>query len=405
MNRTIPAGLVGVEPRDPIGVAVTMGIKGKGGAPMLKDRFWLMSPQTASTEFHAGGKSYRSPARTLHPSFARWNDAAKAGEAGAGDRRGPGRVGTIRGNLVHADLKDAAFWNRAAQKLPEPHENPPSQRPACEGNGITALRFSGITEGREEYESIACPNEDCPFAIRGLCKPHAMLLFRLRWDQTDEFERGFPSLLAMWSTRGWNSLRNLLGLFELVLGTEAVAPWEPREKWKTGLAQELGLDRVSLVGMPFVMTIGEKTKPSEQKRFTVVSFSPDGDLVEWLVNQRRQRELAGGTERLALPPISCGDSEIMEDLRHGARSEFDPAAIEIVPGGTAIQPPPVEEKKLSPEKAASILAAAERKGGEDLVRALEATAVRLAGTPRLTEVPERHEMDLLRTVERARGKR
>ena len=328
IHRQTPTGLAGVAPKTPVGVVVTVGIKGKSGAPTMKDRFWLMSPHASSRDFKAGEKSYTSLARDPHPAFAAWNEAAKASEEGATGRRGPGRVGTLRGMIVHADLAHAAMWNRSAQKLPEPHPNPPSQRPACEGNGITARRYVELLKsGEERFADIACPNGECPFAIRRLCKPAAHLIFMLRWDASDPFQAHFPSLLAMYSTRSWNTLRSLMGMFELVLGTRAVAPWEPEESWQPGLAAELGIANPSLFGLPFVMTVSEKTNSEKKSRFPVVAFSPDGDLAAWLVHQREQRHLAGGGERLAIAaPISMLDSEVDDGLRHESLAYIDPAA-------------------------------------------------------------------------------
>jgi hypothetical protein len=342
IGHEIPRGLVGLHPREPIGAHVNVAIKGKSGAPDYKGRFWLTSQLTHSAEFTAGsGKTYRQLARDLHPSFAAWNDAALALGRDL-TRKGPGRLGVLRGNLVHARFSDAAFWNRAAQKLPEGHPNPPSRRPACEGDGVSALRFRGVENGKEIFDRIACPNRECIFAQQGLCKVAADLIFRLRWNPTDAWESQFPSLLVEWATRGRESAENMLGLFEHVIGSEALltedqrrlATDEEREAWKSGMAQEMGVLSPSLVGMPFVMSVGDKTKAADAssptgKRYPVVQFSPDGDLVEWLILQgRRRRELVAIPEALALPPASVNDPSFLEAGRHESRIEIDPSVIE-----------------------------------------------------------------------------
>lgn len=399
-----PQGLTGIRPRNPIGVAVTVGIKSaKSGAPVLKDRFWMMSPHAASKEFQGSGRAYKALAREMHPAFEAWNRMAK-GSMGVDDRQRDPRSAVLRGNIVHSELGDAVFWNRSAQKLPEPHPNPPSQRPACEGNGVWARRFEGVVDGLERFGEISCPNEACIFAQQGLCKVFASLLFQLRWDREDAFQGQFPATLAMWSTRGVNSARNLLGLFEYVLGTEAIAPWTPKEDWKPGLAQELGIVSPSLFGLPFTMTVGEKTGKShdgkEGRRFPVVSFSPDGDLVAWLVHQRRQRELAAGADRLALPAyVTTREPDYIDRIRHEARVELDPSAVEFIDPEHLPQPEPKRDGPvlLSPAKCATLRALAADHGDPE-GEALAHEAARLCGSGTLENVPAAYESDLLKFI-------
>lgn len=328
----LPLGLLGISPRNPIGVKVNCGIRSRerGGAPTAKDRFWLMTPESATEKFGSSSEM----ARQLHPAFAAWNKLAMAGSE---KKRGDARLGTLRGNIVHHAWQDAATWNRAAQKLPSPHQNPPSRRPACQGNGISATRYEGSGPDGERYASIACPNRMCQFAMNGACKPFGGLLFQLRWSPTDPFEREFQPLLALWTTRGWRSLENLVGLLEYVLGTEAILTAEDREhstadqrtKWRPGLAAGLGIKNPSVFGLPFTMTISERTSPAKQARYSVVSFSPDGNLMEWLSLQMERREaLVAGASRLALPSIRA--AEVRPYLDESLR-EFDPANSEPVP--------------------------------------------------------------------------
>lgn len=344
----LPLGLVGLRGRDPIGVHVSLGIKGPNGAPAMKGRFWLMGQATHNVEFQAGGgKRYSQLARDEHPAFAPWNATARSLGRDV-PRTGAGAVGTLRGNLIHADWRDAALWYRSAQKLPEGHPNPKSRKPACEGNGLSARRFRGVESGEEVFDPIACPNGECPFAMSGLCKPAGHLIFMLRWDRVDPFQARFPALVAEWTSRGWESLANLRGLLELVLGTAALltdeerrfADAEARERWKPGLAAEFGIERPSLVGMPFLMTVSERTKAADAgaatgHRFPVVSFSPDGDLVEWLLGQARKRaELSSsGSPPLFLPPATVRDDDFLDVDRHESRLEVDPVAglVELPP--------------------------------------------------------------------------
>ena len=318
-----PRGLLGIRPHIPVGVAVTVGIKAaKTGQPIRKDCFWMMSSDATLGEFQGGNRSYKSPVRTPHPDFAAWNQKAK---------EGPDGVSSIRGNFVHADWRQAALWNRSAHKLPEPNSNPPSLRPACEGNGVSARRYRGLKDGEEVFEKIACPNDLCPFAMEqgsrpALCKPFASLIFRLRWNPADPFESQFPGMLAKWSTRGWHAASGLIGLLELILGTEAVAPDTPREAWRTGIAADLGIENPTMTGFPFSAVVIKKT--TDGKVYPVVRFSPDGDPVQWLLSQRRQRLELGGVVTLALGAATVNDPDYVDHARHMDRAELDGVIIE-----------------------------------------------------------------------------
>lgn len=427
-----------MDPAAPIGVVVAVGIKSaKSGAPVLKDRFWFMSRNAASKEFAGSGRAYKALSREIDPAFEAWNRLAKGTDSGKIFDR---RVCVIRGNIVHGSIEDAVMWNRSAHRLPEPNPNPASLRPACEGNGIWARRFRGSEGGQEIFEEMPCPNEACPFAQDGkTCKVFASLLFQLRWDAADPFEAHFPRTLAMWSTRGIYSARNLLGLFEYVLGTDAVMPrdadGERPPDWKPGLAAEMGIPEPSLFGMPFVMQVGEKTSPGrdgrEGRRFPVVTFSPDGDLMAWLVHQRQQRELAAGGDRPALPAyVSTRAPEYMERIRHEARVELDPAAGELskpqrefadavsalarlegTPGGPAAAvrangaaaalgaSAPLFDAPvlLSPAKCANLRKLAAEAGDAD-GSGLALEAARLCGSGSLEQVPAGHEADLMKWI-------
>jgi len=332
-----PTGLVGAEPRRGVGVAVTVGRRGSTGMAELTDRFWFMTPTPHAQTF--GSRSYQT--RDPHPGFVAWNTGAevvrKRTAGGA-----IGRFATLKGNIIHANLNEALLWNRSAQKLSAPHPNPKSQRPACEGDGVRAVRFEGEVEGVERYGEIPCPNQECVFAMNGLCKPSVHFIFRLRWNPDDPFESQFQALRAKWTSHSWNSLKNLLGMFEAVLGTEAVAPWMPREEWKAGLAAELGVEHPSLIGMPFSMTIGSKTRAADAKtpqgrRYPVVHFSEDGDLVEWLLAQRLKFRALGAVEPLALPEPSVTDPVFLEIERHADRLDLAsiPESADSGPDGTA----------------------------------------------------------------------
>lgn len=322
-----PTGLVGVEPaRGGAGVRATVGIRSNSGEPILKDRFFLMNPVASPAKFQMkNGGEMKGLRSHPHPSFTAWNEEAKRIVDENAKKQGvTSRCGAIRGNLIHARLPDAAEWNAAAQKLPG-LPSPPSQRPACCGDGVRALRFSHMEGGEEIFKEIACPNELCEFRqSQGTkppaCKASATLVFRLRWNPEDPLERDLPGMVCTWHTRSPQSLSRLMALFEFILGTERVAPSTPRDRWKAGLAADLGVADPSLVGLPFVMSVSEKSKNGHV--FPIVSFSLDGDPVQWLLAQKSHRNLlaAGGPPPLALPVVSDPEVRHVADL---ARAEWE----------------------------------------------------------------------------------
>lgn len=326
MSSGRPQGLLGVRPDWDAGIGVHVGVgrKGPTGAPIMKDRFFL-----GSVDAHSADTSGPNKLRRDHlPAFAAWNERSeRAGEVKPG---GPlPETVTLRGVIAHARLADCLRWNRAAQKALNGERSPISGRPWCQGNGIEAVRIATDKEGEETETSIPCPNEECPVAILKACKPRAEMLFMLRWDGGPAWQAGLPQLLALYVHHSWNTLRAQLGLFELVLGTGAVMPWEPEDTWKPGLAHEMGITNPSLVGLPFAMTVGEKTRPARNgepgRRFPVVHFSAEGDLGNWLAAQLQRRGyfLAAGAAPRALPPsLQDPDLQPMLDVAH---VEIEPA--------------------------------------------------------------------------------
>lgn len=277
-------GVEGLRPRAPIGVVATVGHRGQGGTPVDKDRFFLMAPDAPAKAY--GSKSYFT--RELHGQFKAWNDAANAGDP---------RTRTLSGVIVHSDFHRAVDLSRVAMKLPDMAN--PSKQPCCRGNGREASRFSGVLDGVEVFAKIACPGRLCPYAQGDSppCKPTAHLLFMLQWIGG---QAKMPSMLCAWSSRSPRSIENMLGLFALVLGTQAVAPDSDPDTWEPGLAASLGITNPSLVGLPFTMTVGERTNAEKRTRYPTVRFSA-GDLEAWIRSQAQLRELVGGPALAALP--------------------------------------------------------------------------------------------------------
>lgn len=405
MNRVdFPTGLEGVEPaRGGAGVRATVGIRSDSGEPILKDRFFLMNPVASPAVFkYRDGREQKGLRSEPHPSFGPWNQVAKESFL----KKGTNRCGALRGNLIHARLEDAAEWNAAAQKLPG-LPSPPSMRPACAGDGVHALRFDRVENSEEIFREISCPNELCEFRQKigtkpPACKANATLIFRLRWNPEDPIERDLPGMVCTWHTRSPQSLSRLMTLFEMILGTERVAPSTPPERWKAGLATDLGVSDPSLVGLPFVMSVSEKSKDGHV--FPIVSFSLDGDPVQWLLSQQsHRRQLAGGLAPIALPAVSDPEIRRVADLARAEWEVVEPAVADeagdepadsgLLPRHELAEPfgPPV----LSPGKLRSLRDQAELQfpGEGDAVAQQAAQSL---GASDLASVPVTREADLLR---------
>jgi hypothetical protein len=254
-------GIDGLTAREPIGCCLSIGRKGDRGAPVDNDRFYFVVPNEVDG------------VRPLHPAFAAFNNEK------------PEHRTIIRGHIVHVDVDAAFSYSLKAQVLQgyPPH---PAKAPTCIGNGHAAKRW---IDG--EYQDIPCPNEKCPFRqptmVNGKsgptpCKPFGRLLFRPRWKEGSTL----PSLLTKWTTGSWNSVASLHGLFEHVRTQ----------------AEQLHLESFSVYGLPFMLTLSRKKRRGEGgasgRAFPVVSASVDGDVVEFLYNQKLRLAELGGSAPL-----------------------------------------------------------------------------------------------------------
>lgn len=301
-------GIEGVTGREPVGAVLTIGKKGPKGNPVETDRFFLVVPTM-------GADGRRDP----HPEFGKYNSAA------------PEHRQTIHAYLVHADEVDAWSWHLKAQVLPG-YPAHPDKRPACIGDGRDATRYD--PEGKlgkrtdSGFREIPCPNELCEFRLgEGAkpCKPWGRLYFRTRW-RTDSL----PETLTKWTTGSWNSVLNIVGFFEHVHKQ----------------AKSLGLEEYSLYGLPFVLTLSRKTKPSAKASFPIVSIAPDFppgfDLISFFIQQKRQLQQLGGAPEVKLLPVGARDPEETD----AAEVYADHAT--ITPGH--VRKPAVIQRELVPEE-------------------------------------------------------
>lgn len=275
-------GIQGLEPRRGATVIVANGRKSadKGGAPIERDRFHLV-------ESHEN----KNKIRAYHAAYSAYNSAPLE------KRR------TLYGILIHTRPQDA-FWHQyQAQQLPLSYYQKmawfkagrsdqqtiahPNKFPCCAGNGERARRWMG--PGPDDFKDISCPGQRCEFAIkvgksRPPCGPKMSFMFQLRW--MDDFKMLSPAT-ARYDCKGWETTANFLGFFEEIkLAVEALRIKDP-----------------VLYGFPFIMSIGEKTKPSEHWNWPVISISPVINPLDFFQRQREQiRQLSA-----PLPEITIAE--------------------------------------------------------------------------------------------------
>lgn len=274
-------GILGLSGREPIGAALTIGVKDKAkGFPTERDRFHIVAPNEGE-----GGR------RPYLPDFRVFN------EAPAGNRR------TVRGNIVHAN-RAACFEFSLKNQVQPGGQAHPDRRPFCVGDGARAVRWTG--KDADDFQDIACPHDRCEFRQdkgKGpACKPWMRLLFRLSWDDATQRmlqEKGrppFPTPLTKFTSGSWNTTRNVLGFFEFI----------------ESAARQMGIDDYTLFGLPFVLNLSMRTKPSSKSAFPVVSMSPLIDPVDWFRMQREQlRQIQAPVRHVALTDQSEQDADVI----------------------------------------------------------------------------------------------
>lgn len=261
----------GLEGRVPVGAVLTVGTKGPSGAPTHNDRFYFKSP----TPDASGG-------RPEHPEFAAWNkaDASK-------------RL-TVRGHLVHSSREECFEYHLRAQVLPG-RPGHPNKAPHCVGDGVRATRLSLVGQEWQSSE-IECPNELCEFrqGEKKACRPTARLYFSTRWNDDPKI----PSMLVKLTTQSWNSIANILGFFDDL----------------DAQRKALGLEGVSLYGLPFMLSLTRKTKPSAKTAFPVLTITPLADIVEFLSKQRARLIEAAQMPRMIAAGVGMVPESTPEEI-------------------------------------------------------------------------------------------
>lgn len=265
-DRTTIRGIQGLIGREPVGAVLSVGKKGPSGNPVEKDRFHLLDPMP-------DGNNRRHP----HPRFKPFNDAEPA------DRR------VVVGQLVHQSELQCFGYKLLAYRA-KGHPSHPRRLPFCEGDGIRARRYVGLINEEHTFEDIVCPNDKCEFRVRpktgrGLgpatCKPWSRLLFRILWNGGN-----LPSMLVKYTTGGWATTKNMIGLFDQIrdMATMVLGNGRP----------------YTLGGFEFTMTLGEGTNPEQHTRYPVVTFAPLTDPIHHFMGQVDRYERIG---KVMGPPL------------------------------------------------------------------------------------------------------
>lgn len=271
-----PNGIAGLVGREPIGAALTVGIKGANGAPTEKDRFHILDATAALAEFKKrDGGTYSAPARETHPAFTAFNTAAA-------DRR---RV--IPARLAHGSIADLFEFRRQCASGAVGIPTHPVKGPVCLGNGGDTAGVAQRWDGKD-YQEIVCPGDRCKFAQPGpndrngrptkpACGPWMRFLARFEFPATPDGRR-LPAIPFKFTSGSWNTIKNFVGFFDSFRRA----------------CEGFGLDpaRVPLFGLPVLLTLTEKSNPAAQSRFPVVSIqvAGEGDLVSWIQLQLQRGE-------------------------------------------------------------------------------------------------------------------
>lgn len=283
----------------PIGATITTGRKDARGIPTEKDRYFIQSARADGS-----GQQGR---RYFHPDFGPFNGGPKEDADDNARKQHTISRSALRGVIVHARQEDCHEHRLQAYILPAgrqygPEEiKTPTKAPACVGNGTIALRWD-VKAG--DYKQIDC-TKACPYKVRpesgkgqAPCTVFSRLIFQLRWPDNNPL----PTPLVQYASKALEGGDNIEALFAHV-----------REQ-----AANLGIGNVDFYGLPFRMTLEQRTGSGSRYGVTTFTtdFSPGQNLQSWLVQkaeraqllqERRQYLSIGSSEVQALLPEVVGD--------------------------------------------------------------------------------------------------
>lgn len=272
-------GIHGLEPREPVGAVLSIGIKGDRGNPVERDRFHVLDPLPDA-----------SNRRHHHVRFRSFNEAS------------PEHRRVVYGQIVHASSAEA-FTHQLKNYRPRGNfPTHPNDLPFCTGDGRRASRYRGVQDDEHRFEEIVCPHDKCEFrqplrlanGRRGptACKPWMKMVFRLVWKQGT-----LPTVLCKYTSGSWNTTKSALGLFKQIDDMARMVLGEGRP--------------YSIGGFCFSMTLGERTNKQERSRFPVVTFAPMEDPIAFFEAQINRRERIEALER---EPIGLLEESVESDV-------------------------------------------------------------------------------------------
>jgi hypothetical protein len=264
--------VVDLSPRLPLSAVVTVGRRDERGVPVMKDRFFIKSPDLEKQTFkRSRGKDYQADGRGLHPDFEAWNTWAESSRVVTTKAGRKLDFGVLQGIIMAPSIGDAFESSMWAKELPG-LASPGGRYPHCTGDGQNASRFVRMQGNTPVYEDHPCP---CPFAEGEdpACKIRAALYFIPSWGEGSKM----PRCLTRWSTRSRQSAENALGMLE--------------HARRVGIG--MGIPEPSILGMPFEMRIAEGTSALRKTRFPVVHFSITADLPACFAAQKEQQAQLG----------------------------------------------------------------------------------------------------------------
>jgi hypothetical protein len=286
-----------LEPREPVGAVLSVGVKGPTGAPIDKDKFHILEPVPGQRKVQRHLQTVTIEAREHHPRFKAFNEATK-------DRRK-----MVTGQFVHATV-DEAFQHHLKAYRPKGQPVHPLNMPFCVGDGVRATRYRGVVNGEHVFGDGDCPHDRCEFRqakmVNGRqgpkeCKPWMQLLFRIVWEAGN-----MPTTLMLLTSKSWNNARAALGLFAQI---------------KRNAEMVLGAGRdYTLGGFVFSMTLGSKTNKEQKSRYPVITFAPVSDPIDFFTAQlerdQRVRELLGAPKPVTMLEYATPEQAALDLAAH-----------------------------------------------------------------------------------------
>jgi hypothetical protein len=313
------SGIDGLKGGEHVFAVASLGRKDNRGIPIEKDRFHIVNPHETD------GK------RLYHEDYEPFNSAPKELRT------------TIRGNIMHASMRDC-FGMQLFNFINKGVGRHPKELPFCEGDGVRARRWMGKTPNN--FVDMDCPNQKCPFAISKECKSMMRFYFRIRWTPVDSQKpidakfSTLPTTMFKYVSKGWNMARNFLGFFEDI----------------DNMAKGLGLTSYSLVGLPFVMRVYDRTgknQKGEGVRYPVASISAETDILSFFRMQKEMLSyITAGQQPVGL--LSDGEQNpkvIAQDWRSVSIVEVPATYQEVDEKSQNVATPEEKEKqKIVPPK-------------------------------------------------------